>query len=298
MRVFVTGATGFIGSATVKELIAAGHEVTGLARSTEKAKALAAAGAEVLMGTVEQAEILRQGVERADGVIHTAFNHDFSQFKLNCENDRRVIGTLAEALAGSDRPLLVTSGTGAATGVTGRPVTEEDAALSADEMPRGASEEAARAAGAEGVNVTIMRLPQVHDRTRAGLVNVLLALGYQHGFLGYLGDGSNRWPAAHVTDVAQLYRLALEAARPGTVCNAVAEEGIAVKQILEVLGTRLGMRVAPVAPEAAEGYFGWLGPLAGTDLAASSALTRERLGWAPAGPALLDDLAAFEPAQG
>lgn len=211
MRVFVTGATGFIGLPVVKELVAAGHRVIGLSRSQEKAAALQAAGAEVLHGTLEDAGSLRAGVERADGVIHLAFNHDFSRFVQNCEDDRRVIDALAAALAGSDRSLVVTSGTGIANTVAGQPAKEDHPTVGADTHPRAASEEAAHAAAkAHGANVSIVRLPQVHDTARQGLISPLIEMYRAKGACAYVGDGLNRWPAAHVLDVARLFRLARE----------------------------------------------------------------------------------------
>ncbi|MCT8180535.1 SDR family oxidoreductase [Variovorax sp. CY25R-8] len=291
MRVFVTGATGFIGLPVVKELVAAGHQVIGLSRSQEKAAALKAAGAEVLHGTLEDADGLRAGVERADGVIHLAFNHDFSRFVQNCEDDRRVIDALAAALAGSDRPLVVTSGTGIANTVAGQPAKEDHPTVGADTHPRAASEEAANAAAkAHGVNVSIVRLPQVHDTARQGLISPLIEMYRDKGACAYVGDGLNRWPAAHVLDVARLFRLALEKAAPGAKYHAVAEEGVAMREIAEALGRRLQLPVRSLAPDEAAGFFGWLSMFAGMDLPASSAWTRETLGWQPTGPALIADL--------
>ena len=212
MRVFVTGATGFIGSAVVKELVAAGHQVIGLYRSEEKAAALAAAGAEVYHGSIADPDSLKEGAARADGVIHLAFNHDFSTFAANCEDDRRVIKALGSVLAGSDRPLIVTSGTGIANTVAGEPAMEDNATVGSDAHPRAASEEAAAAAAADGVNVSVVRLPQVHDTARQGLITPAIAMYREKGACAYLGDGLNRWPAAHYLDVARLYRLAVEKA--------------------------------------------------------------------------------------
>lgn len=291
MRVFVTGATGFIGLPVVKELVAAGHRVIGLSRSQEKAAALQAAGAEVLHGTLEDAGSLRAGVERADGVIHLAFNHDFSRFVQNCEDDRRVIDALAAALAGSDRSLVVTSGTGIANTVAGQPAKEDHPTVGADTHPRAASEEAAHAAAkAHGANVSIVRLPQVHDTARQGLISPLIEMYRAKGACAYVGDGLNRWPAAHVLDVARLFRLALEKAAPGAKYHAVAEEGVAMREIAEALGRRLQLPVRSLAPEEAPGFFGWLAMFAGLDLPASSAWTRETLGWQPTGPTLIADL--------
>ena len=214
MRVFVTGATGFIGSAVVKELIAAGHQVIGLCRSDEKAPALAAAGAEVHTGSLEDLDSLRSGAARSDGVLHLAFNHDFSKFVANCEDDRRVIRALGSVLAGSDRPLVVTSGTGMASTTPGQLAREDNATIGSDVIPRAASEEAAASVAADGVNVSVVRLPQVHDPLKQGLVTPAIGIFREKGVCAYIGDGHNRWPAAHVLDVARLYRLGVEKAEP------------------------------------------------------------------------------------
>ena len=294
MRVFVTGATGFIGIPVVRELVAAGHQVLGLCRSDEKAPALAAAGAEVFRGSHEDADSLKKGAARADGVIHLAFNHDFSNYAANCEDDRRVIKALGSALAGSDRPLIVTSGTGMANTVPGQPATENGATISASVIPRAASEEAAAAVGAEGVNVSVVRLPQVHDTARQGLVSPAIAMYREKGVCVYIGDGANRWPAAHFLDVARLYRLALEKAEPNAKYHAVAEEGVAMRAIAEAVGRRLKLPVKSITPEEAPAYFGWLAMFATLDLPASSALTRKTLGWQPKGPGLIADLERLE----
>jgi nucleoside-diphosphate-sugar epimerase len=291
MRVFVTGATGFIGSAVVKELIAAGHQVIGLYRSEEKAAALAAAGAEVYHGSIADPDSLKAGAARADGVIHLAFNHDFSRFVQNCEDDRPVIAALASALAGSDRPLIVTYGTGLANTAPGEPAREDNAIVGANVHPRAASEEAA--AAADGVNVSVVRLPQVHDTARQGLITPVIAMYRDKGACVYLGDGVNRWPAAHYLDVARLYRLAIEKAEPNAKYHAVAEEGVSMREIAEALGRRLKLPVKSIAPEEAPAYFGWLAAFAGHDVPASSAQTRKKLGWAPIGPTLIADLEAL-----
>ena len=292
MRVFVTGATGFIGSAVVKELLAAGHQVLGLARSREKAAALAASGAEVLYGSVEDAGVLQRGVAGADGVIHLAFNHDFSRFVANCDDDRRVIDVLGSALIGSDRPLIVTSGTAIANSA-GQLALEDSPAASSTVHPRAATEEAAGAVARKGANVSVVRLPQVHDTTRAGLITFAIAMAREKNVFAYVGDGRNRWPAAHVLDVARLYRLALEKAGRGSMYHAVAEEGVAFRDIAEVLGRRLKIPTASIAPKDAAAHFGWLGPYASLDMPASSAQTRRVLGWEANGPALLADLEQF-----
>ena len=288
MRVFVTGATGFIGSAVVPELINAGHQVLGLARSDAGAKFLLAAGAQVHRGDLEDLESLRSGAVASDGVIHTAFIHDFSKFEANCEIDRRAIAALGSALVGSDRRLIVTSGTGAAF-TPGRLTTEEDAPNSP--IPRVASEEAAASVGAEGVNVSVMRLPQVHDPEKQGLVTYLIAMAREKGVSAYVGDGLNRWPAVHRLDCARLYRLALEKGSAGARYNAVAEEGVPVRQIAEAIGRGLKIPVVSKAPEEVNAHFGWLAHFVGFDVPASSALTQQRLGWGrPTGPGLLEDL--------
>jgi nucleoside-diphosphate-sugar epimerase len=289
MRVFVTGATGFIGSAIVPELINAGHQVLGLTRSDAGARSLAAAGAEPHRGDIEDLESLRRGAAESDGVIHTAFDHDFSNFVANCEKDRRVIEALGGALAGSDRPLVITSGTGMGAVAPGQLATE-DAFNTSHPNPRIASELAGAAMSAAGVNVSVVRLPQVHNTVKQGLVTYAIALAREKGVAAYLGDGFNRWSAAHVLDVARLYRLALEKREAGARYHAVAEEGIAVRDIAEVIGRGLKTPVAALSAEEAPGYFGWLSPFAGLDLAASSAQTRERLGWRPTGPGLITDL--------
>ncbi|MDR3516158.1 MAG: SDR family oxidoreductase [Azospirillaceae bacterium] len=290
MRVFVTGATGFIGSAVVKELISAGHQVLGLCRSDEKAAALAAAGAEVYRGSLEDEDSLRQGVARSDGVIHLAFNHDFSKFVANCEDDRRVIKALGSALAGTDRPLIVTSGTGMAKALAGQPATEDGAVISSSVIPRAASEEAAASVAADGVNVSVMRLPQVHDTARQGLVTPAIEMYRQKGVCAYIGDGLNRWPAAHFLDVARLYRLAIEKAEPNAKYHAVAEEGVSMRDIAEAIGRRLKLPVKSITPDEVPAFFGWLAMFAGHDMPASSALTRKWLGWQPTGPGLIADL--------
>lgn len=288
MRVFVTGSTGFIGSAVVDDLIAAGHQVLGLTRSEAGARALEAAGAEAHRGSLEDLDSLKAAAARSDGVIHLAFNHDFSTYVANCEDDRRVIAALASALAGG--PLLVTSGTGMSASGPGQLATEDAPAASAAAIPRAASEEAAAAAAADGVNVSIVRLPQVHDRRKQGLVTYAIEAAREKGVSAYVGDGANRWPAAHRLDTARLYRLALERGERGARYHAVAEEGVPIRAIAETIGRRLGLPAVSITPQEAPAHFGWLAMFATTDLPASSALTRERLGWRPTGPGLLEDL--------
>ena len=290
MRVFVTGASGFIGSAVVQELIAAGHQVIGLCRSDAKAAALATAGAEVYRGSIAEPDSLKDGASRSDGVIHLAFNHDFSRFVQNCEDDRRVIGALGSVLAGSDRPLIVTSGTPIANTVPGQPAMEDNAIIGSDVHPRAASEEAAASVAADGVNVSVVRLPQVHDPVAQGLITPAIAMFREKGACAYLGDGLNRWPAAHFLDVARLYRLAIEKAEPGAKYHAVAEEGVPMRDIAEAIGRRLKLPVKSIAPEEAPAFFGWLAMFAGRDMPASSAQTQRKLGWRPTGPGLIADL--------
>lgn len=288
MRVFLTGATGFIGSAIVPELIKAGHQVLGLTRSDAGAQALLAAGAEAHRGNLEDLESLRGGAAPSDGVIHCAFDHDFSNFVANCEKDKRAIEALGAALAGSDRPLIITSGTGMGS-AAGQLATEDTFNLS-HPNPRKASELTGAAMSAAGVNVSVVRLPQVHDPVKQGLITPAVAIAREKGISAYIGDGLNRWPAAHVLDVARLYRLALEKRQPGARYHAVAEEGVTVRDIAEVIGQGLKVPVVAMSPEEAAGHFGWLAAFAGMDLPASSAQTRERLGWHPTGPGLIADL--------
>ena len=293
MRVFLTGATGFIGSALVPELIGAGHQVLGLTRSEKGAQALLAAGAEVHHGDLEDLDSLRRGAAASDGVIHCGFNHDFSKFMESCVQDRRVIEALGSALVGSDRPLLITSGTGMGSGAAGQPATEDNLDRS-HPNPRIASEEAGIAVADSGVNVSVVRLPQVHDSVKQGLITPLIDITREKGVSAYVGDGSNRWPAAHISDVARLYRLALEKADAGSRYNAVGEEGIAAKDIADVIGRGLSVPVVSLSPEEAPAHFGWLGLFVALDMPASSALTQQRLGWYPTGPGLIADLAQMQ----
>ncbi len=288
MRVFLTGATGFIGSRIVPELIQAGHQVIGMTRSEEGAERLTRAGATPHRATLEDLDSIRRGVEQADGVIHCGFDHDFSNFVANCEKDRRVIGAMAAVLKGSDRPMVITSGTGLGSS-PGKPA-DEDVYDTSHPNPRTASEEAGNAALDDGVNVIVMRLPQVHDTVKQGLITPLLAVIREKGVSAYVGDGSNRYPAAHVIDVARLYRLALEKGQKGARYNAVAEEGIPLRTIAEILGKGLGFPVKSLSPEEAKAHFGWMAMFANMDLWASGAKTQKRLDWHPTGPGLVEDL--------
>jgi nucleoside-diphosphate-sugar epimerase len=288
MRIFVTGATGFIGSALVPELIQAGHRVLGLTRSEAGAEALRAAGADVQHGNLEDLDSLREGAATADGVIHLAFNHDFSQFQKNCEDDRKAIAAMGEVLLGSDRPFVVTSGTAIANGIDGKPATEDGPTASWN--PRATSEAATKELTARGVKTSVVRLPQVHDTRKQGLVTYAMAVAREKGKSAYIGDGSNRWPAAHLSDVARLYRLAFEKAEAGAIYHAVDEEGVPMRAIAEALGRGLKVPVVSLTPEEAGAHFGWLGFFAGHDIPASGALTQQKLGWKPTGPRMIADL--------
>jgi nucleoside-diphosphate-sugar epimerase len=289
MRIFLTGATGFIGSALVPELIKAGHQVIGLTRSDAGARALIDAGAEPHRGTLEDPESLRGGAAKADGVIHTAFDHDFSRFVENCEKDRRAIAALGSALVGSDRPLIITSGTGMGSGQHGGPATE-DVFNTGHPNPRIASELAGNALLDDGINVSVVRLPQVHNPFRQGLITPLIDIAREKGVVGYVGDGRNRWPAGHLSDVARLYRLAVEAREQGARYHAVGEEGVSSREIAEALGRGLNLPAVSIAPEDAAAHFGWMAMFVGLDMPASSAWTQARLGWHPTGPTLIADL--------
>ena len=296
MRVFLTGATGFIGSAIVPELINAGHQVLGLTRSDAGAASLKAAGAEVHRGDIEDLESLRRGAAVSDGVIHCAFNHDFSKFVENCEQDRRAIEAMGDVLVGSDRPLLITSGTGLGSAAPGQLATEDYFDLN-HPIPR-KSEIAAAAVAERGVNVSVVRLPQVHDTVKQGLITYAVQIARDKGVSAYLGEGLNRWPAAHVLDVARLYRLALEKHEAGSRYNAVAEEGISMQEIAEVVGRGLKVPVVSISMEEAPAHFGWMAMFAGMDMPASSTLTQQRLGWHPTGPKLIADLERMDYSKG
>ena len=288
MRIFVTGAPGFIGSRLVPELIQSGHQVLGLTRSEAGAETLRKLGAEVLHGNIEDLDSLRKGAADSEGVIHLAFNHDFSQFQKNCEDDRAAITAIGEVLLGSHRPFIVTSGTAIANSGDGKTATEESPISTWN--PRAAAEGVVKDFVARGVNASIVRLAQIHDTHKQGLVPYFTAIAREKGVAAYVGDGSNRMAAAHVSDTARLYRLAFEKAEPGAIYHAVDEEGVSMKAIAEAQGRGLKVPVISLKPEEAEAHFGWLGHFANQDLSASSTITRKKLNWTPTGPDLITDL--------
>ncbi len=289
MRVFVTGATGWVGSAVVQEMIGAGHTVVGLCRSREKAADLAAAGAEVLMGAIEDVSQLKEAAGRCDGVIHTAFNHDFSRMAESGAVEQGAIAALGEAVAGSDRPVLVTSGVALLT--PGEMATEETAPRAENAaFPRN-PEAAVQALRERGVKACAIRLaPSVHGHGDHGFVPRLIDFARAGGVSPYIGEGLNRWPAVHRLDAARLYRLALERAYDGPALHAIAEEGVPFREIAAVIGRRLGVPVVSQSPQEAAAHFSWFAMFAAIDCPASSRLTRDRLGWTPREPGLLADL--------
>jgi len=289
MRVFVTGATGFIGSAVVRELLDAGHEVLGLARSEQAAAAVAAAGAKVHRGDIGDLDSLRRGAAESDGVVHTAFNHDFSVSRLDASAaDRLAVEAMAEALVGTDRPIVIASGTGGLS--PGHLATEQSVPIS-DATGRYAVEEMVVSFVARGVRPAVVRFPPtVHGRGDHGFISMLIDIARKKRVSGYPGDGSNRWPAVHRIDASQLFRLAVESAPAGARLHGVGEEGIAVREIAEVIGRRLGLPVVAIPPQEAAGHFGFLGAFFALDCPASSALTQQQLGWHPAQPGLIADL--------
>lgn len=295
MKVFVTGATGFVGSALVPELIDAGYRVLGLARSEAAARSLIAVGAEAHPGSLDDLDSLRAGAILSDGVVHAAFDHDFSRFAQNCEVDRRAIEAIGDALAGSDRPFVVTAGLPL---VPDRTATEDDVPPTGLGGSPRASEETAISMVARGVRASVVRMPQVHDRDKQGLAADLIALAREKGVSAYVGDGLNRWPAVHRLDTAPFYRRALEEGSAGARYHAIGEEGVPLREIAEAIGRGLTVPVASLSPEEAVGHFGWLAFPASMDAPASSARTQERLGWHPTDrPGFLADLersSAFE----
>ena len=287
MRVFLTGATGFIGSAIVSELLGANHQVLGLARSEKGAQALSDAGAQVHRGDLEDLDSLKSGAAAADAVIHCGFVHDFANFAHGCEVDRRAIETLGGALAGSDRPFIVSAGI--ALLEPGRAATEDEAASAHPMMPR-VSEQTAFAMIPQGVNASVVRLSQIHNTLKQGIITLLIEFAREKGASAYVGDGSNRFAAAHVSDTARLYRLALEKHETGARFHAIAEEGVSARAIAEAVGRGLNVPVVSLSPEEAGAHFGWMSMFAGLDLTATGTRTQERLGWHPTGPGLLADL--------
>ncbi len=294
MRLFITGGSGFIGSAVVPELIGAGHEVVGLARSDASAAALAGAGAEVLRGDLEDLDALRRGAGASDGVVHLGYVHDFSDMAIGAAVDLRAIEAIGATLAGSGKPFVITTGTlllalgdvGLASGVFG---TEKDVSHSA--MPRAASENTAIALAERGVRSSAIRLsPSVHGVGDHGFVPILIGIAREKGVSGFVADGTNRWPGVHRLDAARLFRLAVEAAPAGSRWHGVGDEGVPFRAISEVIGRHLGVPVRSIPPEEADAHFGFLGALVSVDNPTSNALTREGLGWEPAEPGLLADL--------
>lgn len=290
MRVFVTGASGFVGYAVVKELLSAGHKVLGLVRSESAAQQLLEIGAEFCLGDVNDLNTIAECAMVCDAVIHTAFNHDFSKFKDNCEADRRVIEAFGDVLTGTSKPLVITSGIGLLR--YDRPVNEGDELnVTSDVMPRAASEEALAVVTAKGVNAYIVRLPPtVHGKGDHGLVPIIVNMAKENGKSGYIGSGLNRWPAVHRFDAAKVYRLIIEKQPGQKVFHAVAEEGIPFIEIAKTIGKGLNIPVISLTQEEAEKHFTWILHFASFNCPASSAKTREILGWAPSNSELVTDM--------
>ncbi len=292
MKIFLTGATGFIGSALVPELLGAGHQVLGLTRSEEGAQRLWDAGAEPFSGDIEGLDSLRRGAAQSDGVIHCAFDHNFSTYVANCEKDRRVIAALGDALVGSNRPLVITSATGMGSLEPGD-LAVEDVFNSNHPVPRVASEIEGEVQLQRGVNLSVVRLPQVHDTEKQGLITPYIEMCRDLGRCAYVGQGECRWAACHISDAVGVFRGAVERAQVGARYHAVGEEGVAFREVAEVIARGLGVEAKSIGAERAALDFAWLGSFLTLDMAASNALTRERLGWSAAGPGLLEDLAAM-----
>ena len=289
MHVFVTGATGFIGTELVKELIGAGHQVRGLTRSDAGAAQLREVGAEIHRGDLQNLESLRSGATGVDVVVHLAFSHDFSKFAQNAEDERKAIEALGSVMK-PGKLLIVTSGVGLAQGAPGHVRTESDPPADMPSIPR-RPEQAAKAVAERGVHIGIVRLPQVHDTRKQGLVPLLTQTAREKGVSAYVGDGANRWAAAPLKAVAHLYRLAIEKTGANvTVYNAVQEEGVSLRDIAQTIGNGLNVPVISITPEKAREHFGWLTDFATLDMPASSEWTRKTLGWDPIGPGLIEDL--------
>ena len=289
MRVFVTGATGFIGTELVKELIEAGHQVRGLTRSDAGVEQLKAVGAEVHRGDLTDLDSLRSGARGMDAVVHLAFSHDFSKFAQNAEDEKKAIEALGSVLE-PGKLFVVTSGVGLTSGLPGQVRTEKDLPVDSPAIPR-RPEQTAQVVAEKGVHVAIVRLPQVHDTRKQGLVPLLTQMAREKGVSAYVGDGATRWAAAPLKDVAHLYRLAVEKTGPGvTVYNAVQEEGVSAREIAEAIGKGLQVPAVSITPEKAGEHFGWFAHFAGLDMPASSEWTRKALGWEPTGPGLIEDL--------
>lgn len=289
MRIFLTGATGFIGSAVSTQLIAAGYEVTGLTRSRQGAEMLAASGIEPFYGDIASPESLSRGVSMCDGVIHTAFNHDFSTFGANCETDRLVIEEIAKVLKGTNRPMLITSAVSLGSAGPGIMATENDFNTAHVNL-RKASELACLVALQNGVNVSVIRLSQVHNASKQGLITPLIDVARRTGISAYIDGDEIRWSAVHLDDAARLYILALKKAAPGSRYHAVAEQGITLRAIAETIGDILNLPVKRIELSEAAEHFGWLSKFIAQDMSASSSLTQQLLGWQPTGPDLITDL--------
>ncbi len=293
MRVFLTGATGFIGSHVIPVLLDRGHQVLGLTRSDAGARRLEDAGVEVHRGDLEKPETLASGAAAADAVIHCAFDHNFATFFQNTRKDERNIAAMGSALEGTQKTILITSGVGIGTPINGGLATE-DVLNPRHANPRIATELAGAALIARRIDVRTIRLPQVHDTMKAGLITPLVAEARRAGAVAYVGEGRTRWSAAHVSDVAKLYVLALDRGEPGARYNASVEEGVTARAIAEAIGQGTGLPVRAIEADEVERYFGWMAPFAALDMTASNAWTRARLGWEPTGPDLLTDLAAMD----
>lgn len=291
MKIFVTGATGYIGSALIEELTRAGHQVIGLARSKESAQKLAAVGIEAHIGSLTDVDSLRRGAAASDGVIHTAYNHDFSAYATAGETDRQAVEALGSALIGSDRPLVITSGVTVLT--PGRLAAETDALdPKAASAPRIPSEEVMQALALQGGRTSVVRLsPSVHGEGDYGFVPTLIGIAREKGVSAYIGEGTNRWPAVHRLDAVGLFRLALEKGTAGSIFHGVADEGVPVRDLAAIIGQHLHLPVVSKSAEEAADHFGWIGAFLSVDCPASSALTRQQLGWQPSQPSLLADLA-------